>query len=181
MGTSYRFLAIGDDMQHVLDWFANLPEPPNMVTGRGCQFLHFHTLGRLVDTDAGKVDPKRSPIASLFPPENRRGVLWTAAELHFLPTPLATLFPKLNAVNRRFSNWLGTFDRVFERPGKVGEWDYCLEGSLKNWDTSIYALPNAMAALRDGQYFVSHCDDGFFLDKLCQLLRLRGIAALDGP
>ncbi len=127
-------------------------------------------------TNTEQVDPKRSPIASLFPPENRRVVLRTAGELHFLPTPLRKLFPKLDAISHQFAKWLGGFDLVYEAPGKCGEWDYYLEGSLRNGDGPIYALPEAMTALRAGRYFISDSDNDFVLDKLCRALRLRGVA-----
>src|SRR5687767_13224566 len=119
MGSTHRFLALGDDLQQVYGWFATLAEPPAVVRARDCQFLHFAMLGSLhYMPQTGAVDPKRSPIASLFPPENLRRVLWTAGEVHFLPTPLRTLFPKLDAISRRFAKWLRNFDCVFEGPGR---------------------------------------------------------------
>jgi len=180
MGTTYRFLATGHDLQRVYDWFAGLPDAPDVVPARECSFLHFRHLGGLgYRSNTDEVDPKRSPIASLFPPENKRAILWTAGELHFLPTPLAKVFPKLHNISRQFAKWLQRFDQVAES-GKTGEWDYYLEGSLKNWGTPIYALPEAMSLLRGGQYFVSHSDNDSVLDTLCRSLRLRRVGGPDG-
>jgi hypothetical protein len=98
--------------------------------------------------------------------------------LHFLPTPLARLFPKLNRISRKFSAWLRRFDCVFSPGNVAGEWDYYLEGTLRNGGTPIYAMPQAMAALRSGQYFISGNDTDYVLDKLCRSLRLRGVPGI---
>jgi len=176
MGSTQRFLALGDDLPRVYAWFAELPESPTVVQGARWQFLHFPSLGRLQHVnDTEQVDPKRSPVASLLPPEKLRGILWTAGELHFLPTPLRELFPKLDAISRRFAKWLRGFECVYEGPVASGEWDHFLEGGLRNSDPPIYALPDAMKALRGGQYFVPHGLHGDPLDRLCRTLELRGV------
>src|SRR5262249_51091089 len=159
MASTYRFLALQDDMQLIFDWFARLERAPEIVrVGEGYVF-NFSEIGHLgYKTTTAELDAKGSPLVSLFPPETRYDVLWTAAELHFLATPLASQFPELQKVNRRFAAWISAFDVVFEAPRRRGEsrnrpgqWDYFLEGTLRNWDTSIYALPAGMAALRGGQ------------------------------
>ena len=176
MGSTHRFLALKDDLLRVYAWFSELSEPPTIVRGRGCQFLHFATEGFLHDDPkTGQVDVKRSPIASLFPPEKLRGVLWTAGELHFLPTPLREHFPALDAISRGFGKWLREFDCVYDGPGTSSEWGHFLEGGLQNYDPPIFALPDAMAALRAGQYFVAHGFDGGPLNRLCRTLELRGV------
>ena len=71
------------------------------------------------------------------------------------------------------------YERVFDRPGRSGEWDYYLEGGLRNLDTPIFALPTAMAALRNGQYFASHDANDFVLDRLVRSLKLRGVTGLN--
>ncbi|MEK6703835.1 MAG: hypothetical protein AABZ53_16370 [Planctomycetota bacterium] len=177
MGSTHRFLALGSDLQQVYAWFAALPEPPAVIQAQGGQWLHFLTLGRLqVMPDTGRIDPQQSPVASLFPPEHLRGILWTAGELHFLPTPQRKLFPKLDAISRRFKKWLQGFECVFETPGARGEWDFFLEGRLRNQDSPIFALPDAMRALRAGQYFVSHGMREDPLSRLCRTLELRGVS-----
>jgi hypothetical protein len=173
MGTTYRFLALRNDLQRLYGWFAALPKPPKLITVHGCQYLHFDSLGGL-QPPIGQVDPKRSPIASLFVPEQIRSVLWTAGELHLLATPLREVFPELHAISRRFGKWLREFECVFEQ-GKEGEFDYYLEDGLRNFDPPIFALPEASAALRDGQYFVPHGSTPQSVDRLCRSLRLRGV------
>jgi hypothetical protein len=174
MGTTYRFLALGSDLEMVYGWFAALPNPPKLIPVPGGQYLHFDSLGGL-QPPTGPIDPKRSPIASLFVPEKIRSALWTAGELHFLATPLRETFPELHAISKRFAKWLREFECVFAGRGKEGEYDYYLEGSLRNFDAPIFALPEAFAALQDGQYFVSHGSTPDSVDCLCRSLRLRGV------
>jgi hypothetical protein len=176
MGATHRFLALGDDLKRVYDWFDALPEPPHIVQGRGCQFLHFAACGGLAYVPGTRdIAVANSPIASLLPPERIAEVLWTAGELHILATPLRERFPQLDAVNHRFARWLHRFERVFDRPGKSGEWDFFLEGNLRNYDLPIYALPEAIDALRAGQYFVEHGMSGDGLNRLLRTLELRGV------
>ena len=176
MGSTHRFLAIGDDIPRIGDWFAKLPDPPTIIKGQGCDYLHFASLGVLRNVPVtGQIDVQASPIASLFHPELLNSVLWTAGELHFLPTPLRSLFPQLDAISRRFAKWLRGFQCVFEGPGATGEWNYYLEGSLRNDDSPIFALPEAMKALSSGQYFVEHGIRNERLSKLLRTLELRDV------
>jgi len=180
MGSTHRFLAIGDESDRVLDWFRSLPNPPQETTpsSRG-RWLHFREIGPLAftgsQTGAGEIDPKRSPVVSFFPARRRRGVLWTAGEVHFLATPLKELFPTLDRVSRQFARWLSQFERVFSRRSPTDDWTYYLEGSILNYDSDVYALPDAAAELRRGQYFVADDDSATAVDTLCRTLRLRGV------
>jgi hypothetical protein len=64
------------------------------------------------------------------------------------------------------------------RPSGPRNWLYYLEGSVRNFDGDIFALPDAMQALARGQYFVAEEDKGDRLDKLCKALRLRGVEGI---
>jgi len=93
-----------------------------------------------------------------------------------LPKPLRKVCPPLESINRNFRRWLANFERVFARhPTRQGKWDYYLEGSIRNCALEVFALPNAMNALREGHYFVADGDDDLLLDKICRSLRLRGV------
>jgi hypothetical protein len=181
MGTTHRFLAIDDETQLVIDWFRGISDPPEEIARPGGLLLYFRAYGGFLPpegNDSG-VDCTKSPLVSFFRPQLKRGVLWTAGEVHFLPTPLATTVPKLNSVSRRLHKWLGRFDLVFSRkPGWKGDWNYYLEGSLQNFDQEIFALPRAMEALRRGQYFVADGDNDFVLDRLCRQLKGRGVVGI---
>jgi hypothetical protein len=167
MGSTFRYLAFAEDHTLVLDWFRALsPQPREFPMDRGLQ-LDLEGSGPTEPRD-----PKRSPLVSVFPPRQRRTVLWTAAEVHFLSTPVS---PDLHRVSRRFLAWIRRFPCVFERRGSSSEWNYYLEGSLRNRSTSIFALPRAMAALERGQYFVSDDDNDHVVETLCKSLRLRGV------
>jgi hypothetical protein len=169
MGTTYRFLATVDEASTVLDWFRSLPEQPVESTHDAGSLFYFRGFGPL-DSDA-----KKSPLVKVFRPVRKRGVLTTIGEVHFLTTPLSA-FPGLNKVNKRFRQWLTAHPCVYSnRPEFVHEWDYFLEGSAKNWDGDIFALPGAVAALQRGSYFVAGDDNDVQLDRVCRALELRGV------
>lgn len=88
-------------------------------------------------------------------------------------------FPQLVEVNRKFIKWLKQYNLVFTRKADHdNRFDYFLEGSIRNWDSDVYALPLAFDALGKGKYFVNHDDDGHLLDTLCKQLKLRGVEGL---
>jgi hypothetical protein len=137
-------------------------------------------MGPLVQMpDGSGIDVRRSPLVSLFHPVLKRGVLWTTGEVDFLPTPLRRNCPPLYALSLRFKKWLSGFELVFtNKPSWTGDWNYYLEGSIKNYDPPVHALPRAAQALREGQYFVELRDNDYVLDKLCRSLRHRGVECI---
>ena len=174
MGTTYRFLATVEETATVLDWFRSLPEQPVESAHCAGSLFHFRNLGPL-DSDV-----KKSPLVDVFMPVRKRGVLTTIGEVHFLATPLSA-FPGLNKINKRFREWLRKNPCVYShRPDFVHEWDYFLEGSAKNWDSDIFALPAGMAALQRGSYFVGRDDNELQLDRVCRILELRGVEGISG-
>jgi hypothetical protein len=176
MGTTYRFICDPAAPNPVREWFHALEDAPHEIAVEGGLWLHFPSLGPLAKAADGSVDVKNSPVASLYFPTERRGILWTVGELHFLPTPLRATYPRLHAISASLRKWLATFDCVFSnQPGHRNEWDYYLEGSVRNWDAPVYALNGGLDALRRGQYFVAAADNDFVLDQLCSRLRLRGV------
>jgi hypothetical protein len=169
MGKMYRFVATVEEASAVLDWFRELPEQPVESVRQDGSLFYFRSFGPL-DPDA-----KTSPVVNVFLPLRKRYVLTTIGEVHFLATPLSA-FPGLNKVNKRFREWLAENPCVYShRPDFVHEWDYFLEGSVKNWDPDIYALPAGMAALQRGSYFVAGDDNDLLLDRVCRALELRGV------
>ncbi|MGA2258742.1 MAG: hypothetical protein ABSG53_29090, partial [Thermoguttaceae bacterium] len=105
----------------------------------------------------------------------KHGVILTCGEVHFLATPMS-LFPRLAAFSREFRKWLMQFTCVFSRRRDFKpEWNYYLEGSILNYDPDIFALPKAMDALRQGQYFVADGDNDRTLEAICKELRKRGV------
>jgi hypothetical protein len=138
--------------------------------------FYFRDCGPLVSLDDGEIDTARSPVVNVFKPQTRRGLLWTAGEVHFLTTPLQKVAPGLQKVSRQLKGWFQNHQVVCEHGECTKpEWAYLLEGSVKSHNGSIYALPTGLAALNVGQYFVAEGDSDPRLDKLCKSLRLRGI------
>lgn len=169
MGTTYRYLAAVHEASAVLDWFRALPEQPVESARDHGSLFYFRNFGPL-DPDA-----KKSPVVSVYLPVRKRGALTTIGEVHFLATPL-TAFPGLNKVSKRFRQWLAGYPCVFShRPDCVHEWDYFLEGSVRNWEPDIFALPGGLAALQRGSYFVSDEDNDAVLDQVCRALELCGV------
>jgi hypothetical protein len=87
----------------------------------------------------------------------------------------------LNAVSRRFGEWLRDFELVFSAKNPTAHEWYYLEGELRRRDAEIYALPAAADALRRGQYFVADDETEAVLDTLCKSLRLRGVQGVTEP
>lgn len=172
MGTAYRFLAEIDEARLIIEWFRELPEPPTESHHEDGVLFYFDKFGPLLE------DPKSSPLVNVFLPKKQHGVLTTVGEVHFLATPMK-MFTQLAEVNHKFRKWLKKYHLVFTRKADHdNRFDYFLEGSIKNWDSDVYALPLAFDALGKGKYFVNHGDTDHLLGTLCKQLRLRGVEGL---
>ena len=123
----------------------------------------------------GSIDAAASPLVNVWLPAVRRRLLWTVGEAHFLSTPLRKLYPGLHKVSSAFSKWLGGLPCIYPSTEDENNFNYYLEGSVRNFDAPVYAFESGMSALTRGQYFVAPDDTEYLLDKLCMTLRLRGI------
>jgi hypothetical protein len=172
MGTTYRYLATVEEACAVVDWFRALPQQPVESSREQGSMFHFRQFGPL------NSDAKKSPVVSILLPMRRRRVLTTIGEVHFLSTPLSA-FPSLNKVNKQFRQWLMHPCVYSHRLDFVHQWDYFLEGSARNWDPEIFALPAGMAALESGAYFVAADDNNETVDRICRALELRGVDGIE--
>jgi len=187
MGSTFRFLGIDTDTDLVLGWFRSLPAPPEEIVLERDVSLYFRSFAPVSyrSPDTGRegpphIEPTKSPLVSIFIPREIRGVLWTTGEVHFLATPLRKVSPQLEAVSIRFRKWLATFPLVFSGGrGWPGAWNSYLEGSIRNYGTDIRALPLAMQALSEGQYFVAEDETSGRLDIICRSLQLRGVRGIE--
>lgn len=173
MGITNRFIE-EPGVDSVLAWFRALPERPEELPADCYTVLYFRSCGPLIHGEEGHIDPRRSPVVTLFAPRVRRGVLWTVGEAHFLPTQLRRSFPALHRTAADLAKWLSSFGAVF-RSGEACEFAYYLEGSVRNGDSPIYALPSGLEALKSGRYFVADGESDGCVDSLCRQLRLRGV------
>lgn len=179
MASTYRFIADPSSPQPVVEWLRALPVPPEEVpTERGIVF-YFRACGSLSYAADKTVVAEESPVATLFLPRVERGVLWTVGELHFRTTRLRERFPDLAKIQVSFSKWLRSHACVSLDDASDTEFRYFLEGSVKNY-YPVYAFPSGMAALQAGRYFVGDGDNEHVLDKLCGMLRLRGVSCIEG-
>jgi hypothetical protein len=149
--------------EHVFDWGAA---------------LYFSGLGQLHQTCNGSIDSERSPVVTVHVPKVRRGILWTVGEVRFCPMPLSR-FPNLKRLRRSFLQWFEKCPLIYDHhpPGKH-RFDYYLEGSAKNWGP-IRAFPSGLAALKNGQYFISRFETNGSLETLRRTLALRGVICAD--
>jgi len=183
MATTFRFLAAPEEARTVLNWFSELPEPPHVQPRPDGATLFFRHLGPLVMTAANEVDVTLSPIVLVLLPQVRHGILWTAGEVQFLAKRMPSSFPGLQRVLTNFRRWLRDFPLVFRQPrlpeSSGGQWDYYLEGGLRNVSDELFALPLGMAALERGQYFVWRRDTEGRLKTVLGSLRLRGVTGAE--
>jgi hypothetical protein len=175
MPATYHYLALNTDHQMVVDWFKSLPHEVTVDERADRILLYFRAMAKQSLPLNGTVDQKKSPLVFIQAPTRRRGTLWTSAEVCFSPQPFRSQFPKLHSVSRAFSEWLGRFDMVFSLVDpQISEWDYYLEGGIRNFSDKVFALPEAMRALRSGQYFVHFRDSDSRMSTLAKTLALRG-------
>ena len=179
MGSTFRFIADPALAQPVVDWFRALPFPPEEVPTQRGMVLNFPACGKLSYSLDGIVIGDGSPVATLFMPRVERGVLWTVGELHFRATRMPERFPDLAKISSSFSRWLKSHTCVYSNKASENEFAYFLEGSVKNYDTPVYAFASGLAALSSGQYFIGDDDNKHILENLCCVLRLRGVNCSD--
>ena len=176
MGTTFRFIASLGEANQIVEWFSSLPEKPKVIPTNNGFWIHFSNLGKLIENSSGGIIASESPLVSIFPPQTRLGCLWTVGEVHFLATPLRERFPHLHKVSSSFCRWLESSQLVFSRKQKIEEdFSYFLEGSIQNFGSEIYALPDGLKELKRGRYFVSEQDNAALLDNIKRKLLLRGV------
>jgi hypothetical protein len=174
MAGTFRYLGVDGEGNSVAAWFAAREPGPKFMNMDHGSTIYFSHLCPLLTNELGQVDPKRSPLVTHFPTRQRRSILWTVGEVHFLPRNVRQQFPQLDRIQTDFKSWLGQFEPVLAN--QKGPWDYYLEGSVRNYDSSVYGLPGAMATLRAGAtYFVGDDDSDSFIDGICRKLSLRGV------
>ena len=78
-------------------------------------------------------------------------------------------------MSSEFSKWLAGFECVYSNKSNDNKFAYYFEGSVKNYDSSIFALPSGIRALESQRYFVGDDDNEVRLDTICKSLRLRGV------
>ena len=135
-------------------------------------------LGQLHCKSDGSIDSERSPVVTVHVPQVRRGILWTVGEVRFCPVPISQ-FPELERLRRSFLRWFEKHPLISDdHPADEHRFNYYLEGTARNWGP-IRAFPSGLAALENGQYFISRLEGNDLLKKLCRTLALRGVICAD--
>lgn len=175
MPARFSYLALDHDLALVTDWFASLKHEITVNDRPDRIVYYFRKMAFASLPIAGDVDQDVTPLVFVVKPQKRLTTLWTDSEVLFTPKPLTSQFPELDKINKAFATWLKQFDLVFtQKAPESFACKYYLEGGIKNFDQELYALPQAMAALRGGQYFVHHADTPARLNTVAKTLRLRG-------
>lgn len=176
MGSTYRYIGTEEENDLVREWFISQKNEPEVIESNAGFYVWFQNIGNLARSETGDIDVKNSPLVSVFPVKRIREVLLSVGEIHFLTTRTSDKFPKLVTVNRKFRNWIKSNELIFSsNPKFEGKWDYYLEGTVRNRDSDIYALPGGLQLLNQGQYFIAEDDSKGHLDMLCKTLALRGV------
>lgn len=175
MAVRYYFLALEKDYESVTDWFAGLSNETTVLERPDGSWYYFRAMAKGPLLDAEDINQESTPLVWISKPQKRNGALWTNGEVIFTPTPLKPQFPELNKISIAFGKWLKQFDLVFSQKTNVqSEWAYYLEAGIQNFNDKLFALPMAMEALRNGQYFVHNQANPTVLDTVVKTLRLRG-------
>jgi len=173
MTERFSYLALEDDFKLLTEWFGKVPHEVT-VNERSDRLVYYYR-GLAKQELTADVDQSKSPFVFVMKPQKRRRKLWTDGEVLFTPTPFRRQFPALHRTCQSFAEWLRSFELVFgQKSGAPSAWNYYLEGGIRNSDAELFALPQAMEALRQGQYFVHYRDNQHRLETICKALQLRG-------
>jgi len=163
----------GSETSAVLDWFRGLEVPPTETPTDWGLWLQFGDLARKADDS---IDLEQSPLVALVPARVVRGVLWTVGEVRFPAKASSVGGRKLKRVQQALREWMSSFEPAYEQlPASESAFAYYLEGGIQNVAAVVHGLPSGIAALRHGQYFVSHEDNDAVLDRVSRTLKLRGV------
>lgn len=173
-----RFVEAPEAPCSALKWFRDQDLAPNEQVFDWGVALYFSRLGHLHHNSDGSIDTERSPVVAVHVPRVRRRILWTDGEVRFCPLPLGR-FPELERLRRSFLQWFEKHPLIYDHHA-AGEYefDYYLEGSTRNWGP-IRAFPSGLAALKNGQYFISRLETNGSLEILRRTLALRGVICAD--
>ena len=175
MSVRYSYIALENDHKMVADWFDALGDSKSVGDSPDHLVIYFREMAVEPLPPAEEVNQDKTPLVRIVKPQRRMLTLWTDAEVLFTPTPLKPQYPALQKISKSFAKWLQNFP-IVHCPSSRTEtgWEYYLEGGIQNFVPVLYALPEAMEALRTGRYFVHHRDNASVLETLARKLRLRG-------
>ena len=128
--------------------------------------------------DLGDLGPSldESPVVLFYPPHKIADRLWTIGRFMFPQVHLQKKYPLLNKIKKTIKEELqrGILLWNWEHP-QEGEFNYYLEGSIKNHDYEIYGMPSSLPYLRKEGYFIEGEETNGLLDTLRKTLALRGV------
>jgi hypothetical protein len=117
-----------------------------------------------------------SPVLLLYPPRQLADRLWTIGRIMFPQTHLQKKYPQLDKIKKTIRRELqkGILLWNWRRP-QEGEFNYYLEGSIKNRNYEVFGMPSSLTYLRREGYFIEGEETTGSLDVLRKALALRGV------
>lgn len=122
------------------------------------------------------VSLEESPVIQFYPPRKIADHLWTIGRFMFPQSNLQKKYPQLNKIKKTIKEELQRGIQLWNwKHPQEGEFNYYLEGSIKNHDYEIYGMPSSVPYLRKEGYFIEGEETVGMLDTLRKTLALRGV------
>ncbi len=119
---------------------------------------------------------ENSPIVVFHRPRQLAAKLWSIGRFFFPQPNLSKRFPELDKIRKAISRDISAATLIWTwKEPENGDFNYYLEGSIRNRDYVLYGMSSCLAYLRSEGYFVGGDETEGVLDRLRRSLALRGV------
>jgi hypothetical protein len=117
-----------------------------------------------------------SPVVVVYPPRKLSDRLFTLGRFFFPQPELSRRFPAIARIRRKVESDLKGTTVLWTRGAtEPGQFDYYLEGSIRNQLRMVYGMHSSIPYLRQEGYFVLGDESEPFMETLRRKLALRGV------
>ena len=117
-----------------------------------------------------------SPVVVFYPPRKLSDRLFTLGRFFFPQPELSKHFPAIARIRRKIEGDLKSTKVLWTRGASdSGQFDYYLEGSIRNQLRTVYGMQSSIPYLRQEGYFVLGDESEAFMETLRRRLALRGV------
>jgi len=117
-----------------------------------------------------------SPVVVVYPPRMISDRLFTLGRFFFPQPQLSKRFPAIAKIRRKIESDLKCATVLWTLGAtESGEFDYYLEGSIRNQLRMVYGMQSSIPYLRQEGYFVLGDESEPFMETLRRKLALRGV------